>query len=179
MKKRGKIAAAAVMILLAAALVYSVCAGTVTVAGLHGAADIDPVKVERIEFIKNRETQQVWRSEDYGVRKSVCDFLNNALHKIAFTDRIRRRNDRKHLLPRTDKRGRICLGISAKQKCDNGFEICGRKFADAKLQNNLRRLLLGGLGRDTAKMRESKLKSHPDLPYIFTFNPQRKKENPA
>lgn len=34
MKKRGKIAAAAVMILLAAALVYSVCAGTVTVAGL-------------------------------------------------------------------------------------------------------------------------------------------------
>ena len=48
MKKRGKIAAAAVMILLAAALVYSVCAGT------------------------------VWRSEDYGVRKSVCDFLNNA-----------------------------------------------------------------------------------------------------
>lgn len=78
MKKRGKIAAAAVMILLAAALVYSVCAGTVTVAGLLGAADIDPVKVERIEFIKNRETQQVWRSEDYGVRKSVCDFLNNA-----------------------------------------------------------------------------------------------------
>ena len=78
MKKRGKIAAAAVMILLAAALVYSVCAGTVTVAGLHGAADIDPVKVERIEFIKNRETQQIWRSEDYGVRKSVCDFLNNA-----------------------------------------------------------------------------------------------------
>lgn len=78
MKKRGKIAAAAVMILLAAALVYSICAGTVTVAGLLGAADIDPVKVERIEFIKNRETQQVWRSEDYGVRKSVCDFLNNA-----------------------------------------------------------------------------------------------------
>lgn len=78
MKKRGKIAAATVMILLAAALVYSVCAGTVTVAGLLGAADIDPVKVERIEFIKNRETQQVWRSEDYGVRKSVCDFLNNA-----------------------------------------------------------------------------------------------------
>lgn len=52
MKKRSKIAAAAVMILLAAALVYSVCAGTVTVAGLLGAADIDPVKVERIEFIK-------------------------------------------------------------------------------------------------------------------------------
>lgn len=78
MKKRGKIAAAAVMILLAAALVYSVCAGTVTVAGLLGAADIDPVKVERIEFTKNRETQQIWRSEDYDVRKSVCDFLNNA-----------------------------------------------------------------------------------------------------
>lgn len=74
MKKRGKIAAAAVMILLAAALVYSVCAGTVTVAGLHGAADIDPVKVERIEFIKNRETQQIWRSEDYGVRKAYAIF---------------------------------------------------------------------------------------------------------
>lgn len=78
MKKRGKIAAAAVMILLTAALVYSVCAGTVTVAGLLGAADINPVKVEKIEIIKNRETQQVWRSEDYSVRKSVCDFLNNA-----------------------------------------------------------------------------------------------------
>lgn len=78
MKKRGKIAAAAVMILLTAALVYSVCAGTVTVAGLLGAADINPVKVEKIEIIKNRETQQIWRSEDYGVRKSVCDFLNNA-----------------------------------------------------------------------------------------------------
>lgn len=74
MKKRGKIAAAAVMILLAAALVYSICAGTVTVAGLLGAADIDPVKVERIEFIKNRETQQVWRSEDYGVRKAYAIF---------------------------------------------------------------------------------------------------------
>ena len=48
MKKRSKIAAAAVMILLAAALVYSVCAGTVTVAGLLGAADIDPVKVARL-----------------------------------------------------------------------------------------------------------------------------------
>ncbi len=165
MKKRDKIAAAAVMILLAAALVYSVCAGTVTVAGLHGAADIDPVKVEKIEIIKNRETQQIWSSEDYGVRKSVCDFLNNAhcikslsptAHGGEMTVNI--------LLPRTEKRGRICLCVPAKRKCDRGLEICGRRFTDAKLQNNLRRILLGGLGRDTAKMRESKLKSRTDLP---------------
>ena len=78
MKRRSKIIVGIVIVFLLAALACCVAVNTSTLAGLCGAAGLDMDNVDRIEFIKNREAQEIWVAEDFDTRYDMCEFLNSA-----------------------------------------------------------------------------------------------------